>query len=487
MLTIEEIRLFIDEDLASHKKLQAKIGAKYYDAEHDIKDCRLFFYNSDGQLVEDTTRANVKIPHPFFTELTDQAAQYIFSGDEPFVVSDDTDLQDELDRRFNNNDEFKAELADLITDCQAKGFAYMYALKDEADHMKFMCAEAIGVVEVEARFADDHKDHVIYWYVDRVDKDGHLVKKIQDWDDTETYYYIQNDDGEILKDPDAEYNPKPHVIYTMGDSTTTYGDSLGFIPFFRLDNNKKQLSNLKPIKALIDDYDVMASSLSNNLIDFDHPLYVIKGFQGHNMDELQQNLKTKKMIGTAPDGGVEVHTVDVPYQARQTKMELDEKNIYRFGMGLNMAGLKDVASGTTNMLIKAAYSLLDLRCNRLEMNIKRFLRKLVKVVIDEINTEQGTDYQLDSVRFEFVHEVMSNEQENAQIELTDAQRQQTVVNTLLSLSNVLGDETIVQMICEVMDVDYDEIKNTLPVSTAQDTEKVEQVLDSVIPEGGGGE
>ena len=43
------------------------------------------------------------------------------------------------------------------------------------------------------------------------------------------------------------------------------------------------------------------------------------------------------------------------------------------------------------------------------------------------------------------------------------------------------------MICDVMDLDYDEIKNTLPVSTAQDTDKVEQVLQSVIPEGGGGE
>ena len=86
MLTIEEIRLFIDEDLASQRKLQARTGMRYYDAEHDIKDCRLFFYNSDGQLVEDTTRANVKIPHPFFTELVEQAAQYILSGDEAFVL-----------------------------------------------------------------------------------------------------------------------------------------------------------------------------------------------------------------------------------------------------------------------------------------------------------------------------------------------------------------------------------------------------------------
>lgn len=460
MLTKEELKLFIDEDMASVKKQQAFTGARYYDAEHDIKKCRLFYYNSDGQLVEDTTRANVKIPHPFFTELTDQATQYILSGDDPFVVSDDPDLQDELDSRFNNNDDFRAELSDLITDCQEKGFAYMYALKDANDKMRFTCADAIGVVEVEGRFANDGKDHVIYWYIDRIDKDGHRIKKIQDWDDTETYYYTQDDDGEIQEDKDEIFNPRPHVLYTKGDGKT-YGEALGFVPFFRLDNNKKQFSNLKPIKELIDDYDMMASSLSNNLIDFDHPLYVIKGFQGHNLDELQQNLKTKKMIGTAPDGGVEVHTVDVPFEARKAKMELDEKNIYRFGFGLNLSGLKDT-SATTNIAIKAAYSLLDLRCNRLETQLKRFLRKIVNVVVDEINKEQGTDYQTDSIRFEFTHEVMSNESENATIEKTDAEKKQVEINTLLSLQTVIGDEQTIRMICDVLDIDYDEIKDQIP-------------------------
>ena len=460
MLTKEELKLFIDEDMASVKKQQALTGARYYDAEHDIKNCRLVFYNSDGQLVEDTTRANVKIPHPFFTELTDQATQYILSGDDPFVVSDDPDLQDELDSRFNNNDDFRAELSDLITDCQTKGFAYMYALKDANDRMRFTCADAIGVIEVEGRFAGDGKDHVIYWYIDRIDKDGHRIKKIQDWDDSETHYYTQDDEGEIQDDADEIYNPRPHVLYTKGDGKT-YGEALGFVPFFRLDNNKKQFSNLKAVKELIDDYDMMASSLSNNLIDFDHPLYVVKGFQGHNLDELQQNLKTKKMIGTAPDGGVEIHTVDVPFEARKTKMELDEKNIYRFGFGLNLSGLKDT-SATTNIAIKAAYSLLDLRCNRLETQLKRFLRKVVNVVIDEINKEQGTDYQTDSVHFEFTHEVMSNEQENATIEKTDAEKKQVEINTLLSLQSVIGDEQVVRMICDILDIDYDDIKDQIP-------------------------
>ena len=41
MLTKEELKLFIDEDMASVKKQQALTGARYYDAENDIKNCRL--------------------------------------------------------------------------------------------------------------------------------------------------------------------------------------------------------------------------------------------------------------------------------------------------------------------------------------------------------------------------------------------------------------------------------------------------------------
>ena len=210
----------------------------------------------------------------------------------------------------------------------------------------------------------------------------------------------------------------------------------------------------------------------------------VKGFEGDNLDELQQNLKTKKIVGVGSDGGIEVHTVDVPYEARKVKLELDEKNIYRFGMGLNLSGLKDT-SATTNIAIKAAYSLLDLRCKHLERNIKRFLRKIVAVCIDEINQQNGTDYQVDDVYFEFTHEVMSNEQENEQNELTEAQKQQVQINTLMSLANVFGDDLIIQYICDVLDIDYEEIKDKLPEKEADLTAKTQTVLDKVVPEEGG--
>ena len=69
----------------------------------------------------------------------------------------------------------------------------------------------------------------------------------------------------------------------------------------------------------------MECGISNNLADFDTPLHVVTGFQGDNLDELQTNLKTKKILGVDEGGGVEVKTVDIPYQARKAKADEDEK------------------------------------------------------------------------------------------------------------------------------------------------------------------
>lgn len=456
MLTPSEIKKFLDDDAASLLKRRAKEGQRYYEGEHDILQYRVFYYNADGKLVEDTQRANFKIPHAFFTELVEQGTQYVMSGQDSMVRSDDPKLQAYLDEYFDMR--FMSELEETITGIQAKGFGYMYAYKKNGKLM-FENADCLGVIEVEGRFAEDGKDQYIYKFMDVVDKNNHKQWKIRVIDDAATYYYRQEDNGAVVKDPEEEMNPRPHDLYKKDGML--FKKDMGFLPMFRLDYNKKRISLLKPVKALIDDYDLMASSLTNNLVDFDTPIHVIKGFQGDNLDQLQQNLKTKKLIGVDDDGGLEVHTVDIPYEARKEKLELDEKNIYRFGMGLNMLGLKDTTA-TTNMTIKAAYSLLDLRCSKIIRQVKLFLEQIVEVVIAEINKLNNTNYQKSQVYFSIVPETIVNAQENAQIALTEAQKQQIVINTLLALADRLDDETMMQLICEQLDLDYEAIKDKLP-------------------------
>jgi SPP1 family phage portal protein len=487
MLTVSEIKTFIDNDKASTKKKLAEIGLRYYEADHDIKNYRVFFINADGQLQEDKTKSNIKISHPFFTELVDQEVQYMLSGKDGFVKSDNPELQAKLDEYFNENEDFTSELYEVLTGCVAKGFEHMYAYKNTEGKTAFQCADSMGVVEVRAKETDDKCDYVIFWYVDKIGKDNKRITRIQVWDTTQTYFYVQEDNGSIIPDDSVKRNPRPHAIYKKDGDDSIYYEDFGFIPFFRLDNCKKQFSGLKPIKALIDDYDLMSCGLSNNIQDTNEALYVVKGFQGDNLDELMVNIKAKKHVGVDDDGGVEVHTVDIPYQARQTKLDLDEKNIYRFGMGFNSAQLGD--GNITNIVIKSRYALLDLKCNKLEIRLKQFMRKLLKVVLKEINEMDGTDFQQKDVYFDFEREVMTNASDNAQIELTDAQKQQIQITTLLNLASYLDNETLMQNICDILDIDYADIKDKLPnPNESVDPYQAQTALDAIQTEdadGGG--
>ena len=257
MLTTGEIKAFIDADAASEKKQYARKGLQYYESMHDIRDYRIFFIDAEGNVQEDKTKSNIKISHPFLTELIDQKVQYMLSGKERYIKSDIPELQKEMDERFNENDEFNAELYELLTGSSAKGLEYMYAYKGKDEKTVFQCADSLGVVEVRKNETDDGCDYVIYHYIDRIGKDNKKIKRIQVWDDKQTYYYCQVDDGMIIPDDSQPINPRPHIIYQKDGDESTYFEGFGFIPFFKLANCKKEFSDLKPVKDLIDDYDLM--------------------------------------------------------------------------------------------------------------------------------------------------------------------------------------------------------------------------------------
>ena len=470
MLKIEEIKTLISNDKGSELKSKARKGDEYYRGIHDIRNYRMFYYDADGNLVEDKFRSNIKISHPFFTELVDQCTQYMFSGEE-IVKSKIPELQEHLDNYFGA--EFINELVDCATDCKSRGFGYMYAYKSSEGRTKFLHADSMNVVEVRETESDDNCKYVIYYYVERIGKNKELITKIQVWDKDFVYYYVEDGNGKITIDKSVELNPRPHIIYEKKGEE--YGASLGYIPFFKLKNNKFETSDLYTVKPLIDDYDLMACGLSNNIQDFDFPIYAVSGFQGDNLDELITNFKTKKTVGVGEGGSVDVKTIDIPYQARLAKLELDEKNIYRFGMGFNSAQLGD--GNITNVVIKSRYALLDLKCNKFEKQLRAFLSKIAQVVLDEINTENDTDYSLKDICFKFEREVMTNASDNASIEKIEADTKAVNINTLLNVANVIDKETIIKAICEVLDIDYEEIKDRLPKSEMELNQEAEKLLE----------
>lgn len=484
MLSVNEIKRFIDEDSTSEKKRFASVGEAYYEGRHDIYKTRFFAIDKDGNLYEDKIRANTRIAHTFFQELADQLTYYLLSSDEnPIRAKDNVEgLQEHLDKYFNKA--FWVEIGELVKDAYTKGFGYLYAYKNKLDRLVFECADSMGVVEVREKDTDDGCKYIIYWYVDRIEKGKKQIRRIQVWNDTETHYFVQSGaNGKIVSDTSVEINPRPHVVYTDKKTGKKMGYPLGYIPFWRLDNNRKQISGVKPIKDLIDDYDLHACSLSNNLIDFDNPIYSVRGFQGDDLDELSLNLKTKKTIGVDSDGGVEVQTVDIPYQARKEKLQIDKESIYQFGFGLNTTGLRDT-NATTNIAIKQAYSLLDIKANKMEDSLQALLESLLEAVLDEINKANEKDYSLSDIKFDFKRNIMANETENIQNEKVKAETKQLEINTILNVAAQIGDEQALKLICEQLDIDFDEVKVELDKLNEERNALAgaQNALNNVIPE-----
>lgn len=439
----------------SKVKHRANEGWNYYLGKHEIEQYRAFYYNADGVLVEDKHRSNIKIGHPFFTELVDQQVQYMLSNKERIALSDTPELQAVLDTYFN--DEMKAALSELLTGVVAKGWEYLYAYVDERGALCFTAVDGRQVVHIPAERTPDHQERIMYRY--RRD-DGGEGYFLQLWTAEDvTFYQWEEDEGKTVITKDGRYyiNPRPHILLT--ERGRSKGASFGRVPFFRLDNSEGSVGNLTPIKHLIDDYDLMSCGLSNNIQDSAEVIFFVSGFQGSNLDELQQSLKTKKILGLAPDGGVDIKTLDIPYQARQTKLELDEKNIYRFGMGFNAAQVGD--GNVTNVVIKSRYALLDLKCNKLEIRLRAFLKEVLAFVLDQHNEEYGTGYKPEDAYFDFTREILTNAQDNAQIGLVDAQTEQARVNTLLALGDILPSSEVFRLVCEVLDVDYEDVKDKM--------------------------
>ena len=133
-------------------------------------------------------------------------------------------------------------------------------------------------------------------------------------------------------------------------------------------------------------------------------------------------------------------------------------------------------------MIKSRYALLDLKANKLERRLKKMLKQLLKVVLDEINQQNGTGYQISDVKFEFTRSIMMNESENIANEKTEADIQQVRINTILNMAAQIGDEQTLKALCDVMDWDFDELKEQLKNADSSTAQDARTALGAIVPD-----
>ncbi len=473
----EALKQIIENDQKSDRKRKMIEGADYYNYKHSILDYKLFYTDKDGFIKEEKNRSNVKIPHPFFTELVDQKVHYLLSNPIDLIVEDEA-LKENIKEYFN--EKLQVLIKDLVEGASCKGDEFIYTFINEDNKLTFKIADSVKVVEV---YDDDgNRTHVIRYYNKAV-KEDKTIKEItcaEIWDTEKVSFYVKNKNGSYELDDDKQVNPKPHVL-AKNDKGELAGKGLGYIPFFKLSNNKRSTTDLEPIKLIIDDYDLMSCSLSNNLIDFDHPIYAVRGYPGENLDTLVNNLKTRKTVGVGENGGVDVKTVNIPVEARKAKLELDKEGIYKFGMGFDSSQVGD--GNLTNIVIKARYMLLELKCNKIETRLREVLREMIRLIVDDINAKNGTAYNYQDVEISIVKQTMVNDQDEAEKAKTIAETKSIIINAILATAPILDNDSVIELICDEFELDFEEVKQKieeqeytqgLSNNTDEDDEEIEE-------------
>lgn len=458
------VKQAVNNDRTASHKAKMRNGIDYYKHEHAIKDLRFFYVDNEGKVREETARSNIKIAHSYFTELSDQKTQYLLSN--PIEITTEQDgLQERLDEYLD--EEFQLMLQEVVDGGNQKGYEFVYTkLNKNQDRLSFAVADSLKVIQIYDE--NNQLIAIVRYYDSEIYKEDKAAKvtKAELWDSEKVHYFVSSDNKDFILDSSYEVNPTYFNTMVNSETKQAYGQSLGaalgiddFIPFLRYDNNKYQTTDLEPIKALIDDYDLMACSLSNNLQDYDQPFFAVKGFPGDDYEKLINNLRSRGAVGTGENGGIEVHTVNIPVEARKEKLKVDKEGIYKFGMGFDSSQVGD--GNITNVVIQSRYSLLDFKCNKAEIRLRKLIKRMLKLIIADINRRFNTNYHTDDLEIIITRSTIFNEKEIEEREKIKAERKQLEIDNLLNAATRLDDESVLERICEILELDFDEVMQKL--------------------------
>ncbi|MBQ8202225.1 MAG: phage portal protein [Clostridia bacterium] len=160
----------------------------------------------------------------------------------------------------------------------------------------------------------------------------------------------------------------------------------GRLPLIPLMANTDGLSELTPaIKAKIDAYDSILSDFADNLDRANDVYWVLNNFGGtlDDVAELLEEINRVKAVANLSDGTggastAEPHTIEVPYAARRAALDLLERSLYQDYMALDMDEL--TGSSLTNVAIRVSAANLNLKADRYEWQVRRFMSSLLSLL-----------------------------------------------------------------------------------------------------------
>lgn len=365
---------FILSAINDHKRGEAYrtcVDAElYYDGENPtIANYEKILYDLQGRAHRDMYTANHKIKSQFFAFAVDQETSYLLGNGVTF--------RDEGTKKRLGAD-FDQSVQDIGQYALVGGVAFGFWNLDHIDVFKL--TEFVPLYDEETAGL---RAGVRFW---QVDADRPLRATLYEMDGYTEYIRRKGEEMTV-------FHPKRSYIQVVGQSEADGSEILagrnypGF-PIVPLRNGRKGRSELAGRRNTIDALDLVCSNMVNNVDEGNLIYWVLSNCGG--MDDLDdakfvERLKTLHVAHADGDAGAkaEAHTIEAPFQGTAATIDMLTKKLYEDFQCFDSSAVS--AGSQTATAIKASYVPMDLKADKFEAQVTRFIGGILALAgIDDV-------------------------------------------------------------------------------------------------------
>lgn len=424
----------------SEERKYMLLAQKYYVNENKILERKRTFIDRLGKVTELQNLSNSKIPHPFLRKLTLQKVNYLLAR--PFTVNSDNDAVPEALKPYLSLDFYKT-LRVLGQHAIINGITWLQPYYNEVGELKIKRIPSEEILPFWSNSDRTELDGVLRSYQvlhHLADGSQTTVEKVEYHTLKGVWYFEMNDKG-LVNDPERGGEWKGHFNVSIQKrdeegnglkdeagnvQTETIQATWDRLPFIPFKYNNDELSLLKLVEAMVDDYDINTSDTSNNLQDVPNSIKVVRNYDGQDKEEFTRNVNTFRTAFVSGDGDMTAIDTPLDIQAIEGHLTRLRKDIYEAGNGVDT---QDANLGNASgVALRFRYADLDIDMDGMATEFSSSLGQLFWFFFKDIANKAGTDYTGEDYDIVFNTEGIVNEVE--------------IISACKASVGVISDETI---------------------------------------------
>ncbi len=357
---------------------------RYYDGKHDILNKKA-----------DKYKPNNKVVNPFPALIVNTVQGYLLGQPVKYISENEEILDQVLDIYYNNDEEdLNSEILKTMSIC-GEAFEYVYINEDkEVEFVQLPVEETILVYDNSLK----PKPIMCVRYYDTSDISNNTIRKVEVYTTTNIELYTCKGKSDYILD--EEYT---HIF--------------GQVPVIHYKNNEEMTGDFEKILTLIDDFDKVMSSDSDEIEYFRNAYLVLKGMGKIDDKTIAKFRQTGAFIlptTQSSEAGVDFITKDLNTDSVHAHLDKLIDNIHKFSQVPNFVDPK-ANTNDSGVAIKQRTWGFEQLIGAKERKLEQGLFQRLRLVLRALNIQKSILEDANVFSLRFSRNLPTNVKEDAEI------------------------------------------------------------------------